>query len=187
MFGTSIYGIWSGIVDRTSNSKSRDWANYVGRGITLSGEWRKFEKFYEDMGDRPENLQIERVNNDGPYSKENCVWGTSIEQANNRRTNVRITHEGKTQTVSMWARELGISPNTLSDRLKTRSVSEAVVFNPRPQQNRMVTYNGVTRTVREWAHILGLSRRGLTNRLEKMTTEEAFTTPIRTWPGAVKP
>lgn len=91
---TSIWIIWMGIKARCLNKNNRAYKNYGGRGIKLCDRWHKFELFYEDMGDRPEGLQIDRIDNDGPYSKDNCRWVTPKQNCNNRR----LPNELKTQS-----------------------------------------------------------------------------------------
>lgn len=85
----------------------------------MCDRWRdSFENFYADMGPRPStDYSIERIDDDGPYSPENCRWATDTEQANNTRWNRHVTYRGKTQSVAEWARELGIPYNRLSARL----------------------------------------------------------------------
>lgn len=85
MTGTLIYRTWSDIIQRCCNPKAIDYSYYGGRGISVSERWRKFENFYADMGEKPEGLSIDRIDNDGNYCLENCKWSTMSEQSLNKR------------------------------------------------------------------------------------------------------
>lgn len=112
-----------------------------------------FENFYADMGTRPSpQHSIERIDNDGPYSPENCKWADRFEQANNKRNNHLITYNGVTQTLSDWARELGLPYSRLKRRLQSgMPVEQAFSMNligyPRiapstPSERRRLVNNG---------------------------------------------
>jgi hypothetical protein len=117
MSGTRIYGIYAGMKSRCTNKKYIDYPNYGGRGIEISAEWNTFEAFYRDMGDKPKGKSLERKDNDKGYSKDNCYWGSTNEQANNRRSSIKITRQGETLTLKQWCQKLGINYSLARDRI----------------------------------------------------------------------
>lgn len=112
MTRSNIYALWNTMVSRCHNAKNASFHNYGGRGIVVCDRWRSFANFYADMGERPKGHTLDRIDNDGPYSPENCKWATYREQANNTRTLRLITFDGRTQSVSEWERELGLPLKT---------------------------------------------------------------------------
>src|SRR5438034_1035905 len=124
---TSTYRIWTQMKQRCLNTKNHEYKNYGARGITVCERWREFPNFLADMGERPLGLSIERRDNDSGYSPSNCYWATSIEQANNKRTNAMVEFRGKTYTRRQLAKLVNINEATLRSRtVRGMSVEEAV-------------------------------------------------------------
>lgn len=82
---TKTYRAWSGLLSRCRNKNNKDYANYGGRGITVCDKWLEFKNFFNDMGESPKYLSIDRIDNDKGYCKENCRWATCTEQNLNQR------------------------------------------------------------------------------------------------------
>lgn len=112
------YGIWMALKQRCSNPNNSRFDAYKDRGVCQ--RWQKsFEAFYQDMGPRPTSKHsIDRINNDGPYSPENCRWALPSQQARNKSNNINLTYQGKTQCLTDWARELNISRLALRSRIQ---------------------------------------------------------------------
>ncbi|MBU3577522.1 hypothetical protein [Polynucleobacter sp. UK-Kesae-W10] len=115
-------GIWKKMISRCHNPEDASYLWYGARGIFVSESWHLWENFLADMGDGPEGLSLDRIDNNAGYSKENCRWATPKEQSRNTRQNVWCQidapgHEGKNYVLTDAAEILGVSKGTLRSRL----------------------------------------------------------------------
>lgn len=135
---TTEYSIWSNMMSRCNNPNVTCYERYGGRGITVDAAWHSFEQFYADMGDRPEGFTLERIDNEGPYSKENCRWATIAEQNRNTRRTQTITFNGEIKCMKDWAATYNIPYNTLRKRflLYGWSFEKALTTPPRKMTKR---------------------------------------------------
>lgn len=105
---TKEYMIWSEMKQRCENPLCPLYSRYGGSGIKIDERWRKFENFVYDMGKRPKNRTLERINNRGNYSPENCRWATQMDQTTNTRRTYWININGELKSVQQWSKELNI-------------------------------------------------------------------------------
>lgn len=113
------YFLWASMIQRCTNPNNVGYAHYGGRGITVCDRWmNSFKNFLEDMGDRPNGTTLDRINGSHGYCKENCRWADLETQANNRKSNVVLTHDGITLTAAQWSRKLNFPIHSIYRRLK---------------------------------------------------------------------
>jgi len=119
---------------RCYNKKTPHYFRYGGRGIYICERWiSSLENFVLDMGKRPSDRHsIDRIDNNGNYEPSNCRWATPEEQGVNKRSNANITYNGKTQTLTQWAREMDLKTHTLRKRIFELGWDLDVAMSSRP-------------------------------------------------------
>lgn len=100
MSHTNIYDIWCGMHRRCKSPKCAEYPLYGGRGISVCERWNNFENFYADMGERPKDHSIDRINSDGDYEPSNCRWSDRTTQNSNQRKRQRTTSKYKGVSLS---------------------------------------------------------------------------------------
>lgn len=122
------YSSWRGMKERCNNPKNIGFSNYGGRGIKVCKRWlNSFVNFVLDMGKCPPGFSLDRINNDGNYCPSNCRWADRTTQHCNQRRARMITHNGKTQNLKLWSKEVGVSQSVIAYRLKRQyPIAEAL-------------------------------------------------------------
>lgn len=120
MYGTPTYDTWRHMKYRCDVPTAPWYHRYGGRGITYDPRWSDFSEFYKDMGERPEGMSLDRIDNDKGYNKDNCRWATITEQNNNRSFSVRVFHDGKLLTINKFAESQGLKPSGAASRLRKK-------------------------------------------------------------------
>lgn len=118
---TRVYGIWKDMKQRCCNPNARHYDRYGGRGITVCEEWKNSPEAFYDWAmanGYTDELTIDRIDNNGNYEPSNCRWISMKEQASNRINSRFLTYKGEKHTITEWAEKTGISPSTISNRLK---------------------------------------------------------------------
>lgn len=127
------YQIWVDMRRRCHQSDRPDYHRYGGRGISVCDRWMNdFSAFHTDMGPRPKGKTLERRNNDGNYSPENCYWATKREQTLNTRQVVMVTVGGERMTARDASLRISKNRGLVSNRLRAGwSIEDAVSKPPK--------------------------------------------------------
>lgn len=124
-----LYNIYEKMKQRCTNPKDCNYANYGARGIKVCDEWKKYETFRDWALSHGycDYLSIDRIDVNGDYSPENCRWATGKEQSNNRRSSVKLEHNGEVRTLAEWCQLLGLNYKTVSRRYLTGKSTEQIL------------------------------------------------------------
>ena len=118
LYDHASYNSWHAMMARCYTPSTEGYYRYGGRGIKVCDRWKDVRNFVADMGYRTKGCIIDRKDNDGNYTPENCKWSTPTEQANNRTTSVKIKYKGVTDSVRGWAERTGLSTHIIYRRRK---------------------------------------------------------------------
>lgn len=125
-----LYVIWGNMKQRCRNPKNTNFKHYGARGIKICERWNVFKNFAMDMGDRPEGATIERINNDGDYSPDNCRWASRPEQSNNRRPCIFVSVNGESKNLTQLAKEIGGNRSLIHGRMARGWTLEEAISTP---------------------------------------------------------
>lgn len=122
------YTIWHNMLKRCHNPNNPAFGAYGGRGIRVA--YATFEQFFADLGDPPDGMSIERIDNSKGYEPGNCRWATPAEQARNKRNNIWLSYRGETLCLNDWAKRFGVDRSVLRHRVKKGWPVERVLTQP---------------------------------------------------------
>jgi hypothetical protein len=105
------------MIARCSNQNAGNYGEYGGRGIGVCERWRDFRDFLADMGERPDNASLDRIDNDGNYEPGNCRWASAREQNQNTRKSLWVTINGERISAPDLERRMGFSRGIIAGRL----------------------------------------------------------------------
>lgn len=113
-----LYNVWKNMLARCFDPKNKSFKDYGARGISVCDRWQSVENFVSDMGPTyAPGMELDRRENSDGYHPDNCRWVTHQGNADNRRTGVYLTYNGKTQSLRRWSEETGINYGTLHERI----------------------------------------------------------------------
>lgn len=117
---TELYQTWKTMRTRCTNPNRHSYKRYGGRGIKVCKEWDDYGKFYNWSMDNgyKKGLTLDRIDNNGNYTPENCRWATPVIQANNTSRNVRVSIDGVERTLAEHAKFNNINDGTIRSRYK---------------------------------------------------------------------
>ena len=119
------YHSWASMIQRCTNPTRRCRKYYLDKGITVCPEWMSFDSFLRDMGERPLGTSLERRDGSKGYSKDNCCWADATTQNRNSSQVVWVEINGVRKRLIEWCEDLGLSINTVRDRVKYKGMTYA--------------------------------------------------------------
>lgn len=128
---TPTFKSWASMHQRCNNPNDPSYERYGGAGIQICERWLgNFQAFLDDMGVRPANMTLDRIDRSSGYEPGNCRWATAKQQLDNRKTTHWIDAFGQRKTISDWGRETGLALSAISDRIKRGMTPEQALSTP---------------------------------------------------------
>lgn len=116
---TPTYHTWKAMKSRCYYVKNDHYYVYGAKGIIVCDEWKNsFNNFLKDMGERPKNCTLDRIDNSKNYCKENCQWADKYQQARNHSKVINFTIENVTKTLAEWSDHFGLKYSTVYGRYR---------------------------------------------------------------------
>lgn len=183
---TVEHATWVKMTQRCTNKNDKSYKHYGARGVSVCSRWLTFENFYADMGPRPgDNYSIERLNVNGNYEPDNCVWANAQTQARNTTKTPRVDVDGEQIPIRDFIDEFGIKRETLKSRLlRGCEIGEALLTPVREIKStrRLVEFEafGKAQTLIRWAEEYAIPYKTLLYRFSRCDDlEKCLTKPVR--------
>ena len=116
---TATYTCWAQMKARCQNPKHASYPGYGGRGIAVCDRWQDFPAFYADMGEKPEGMALDRIDNDGDYEPGNCRWADQKTQIRNRGVSPRVEYEGREWSLAELCEAKGLKWRRIYGRIRS--------------------------------------------------------------------
>jgi hypothetical protein len=127
-----LYSTWSGMKQRCYDENSTSYKNYGAKSIGICEDWKIYENFYNWAihNGASKDMTIDRIDPNGNYEPNNCRWADIYTQANNKKTNRKITYKNETLNVCQWAERRGIDESIIRSRIDRYgySIGEALGY-----------------------------------------------------------
>lgn len=174
------YLAWRSMIRRCHVPRDKAYKWYGERGIFVCDRWRdSFANFLEDMGNRPDGMTLDRIDNDGGYYPSNCRWTTRRRQARNRRNNVLVEVNGTSVCVSEAAELTGVTEKSIRMRLRKGNAGASLFAPSRSRFRKQLTHNGKTQSISKWSRDTGISHNAILRRLSRgWSIYQALTIPM---------
>ena len=123
------YRSWAMMRQRCLNPNNTNFADYGGRGVIICYEWDEFSKFLEDMGERPQGTNLDRIDVNGWYWKDNCRWSSEKTQQRNRRNNIFVYFKKEKVLLCELVEKYPISYNAVQGRVYRKKITHQEAVN----------------------------------------------------------